>query len=58
MGQTKLEVTKKKKKQDEIGSMIALLKTWRNKADETGWGLDVTCHDQVIENYYILFKNL
>ena len=49
MGQTKLGVTKEKTR-DKIGSMIALYKTWRNKADETGWGLDVTCHDQVMEN--------
>ena len=49
MGQTKLGVTKEKTR-DKIGSMIALYKTGRNKADETGWGLDVTWHDQVTEN--------
>ena len=41
LGQTKLGVTKEKTR-DKIGSMIALYKTWRNKAEETGWGLDVT----------------
>lgn len=49
LGQTKLGVTKEKTR-DKIGSMIALYKTWRNKAEETGWGLDVTYHDQVMEN--------
>lgn len=46
MGQTQLGVTREKTR-DKIGSMTALYKTWRNKADETGWGLDATCHDQV-----------
>lgn len=35
LGQTKLGVTKEKTR-DKIGSMIALYKTWRNKAEETG----------------------
>lgn len=35
MGQTQLGVTREKTR-DKIG-----------KADETGWGLDATCHDQV-----------
>lgn len=49
MGQTKLGVTKKKTR-DKIESIIALYKTQRNKADETGQGLDITCHYQVMEN--------
>lgn len=46
MGQTQLGVTREKTR-DKIGSMTALYKTWRNKADETSWGLDAICHDQV-----------
>lgn len=34
LGQIKLEMTKKKKK-DKIGSIIALYKTWRNQSKET-----------------------
>ena len=41
LGQTKLGVTKEKSR-NKIGSMIALYKTWRNKVEETRWGLDVT----------------
>ncbi len=42
--------SEKRKTRDKLGSMIALYKTWKNKAEETGWGLDVTYHDQVMEN--------
>lgn len=49
IGQNKLGVTKEKTR-DKIGTMIALYKMWKSKANETGWGLDVTCHDQVMEN--------
>lgn len=49
MEETKLGVTTEKTR-DKIRSLTALYETWRNKADETGWGLDVTCHDQVMEN--------
>lgn len=49
LGETKLGVTKEKTR-DKIGSMVAIFKTWRNTADETGWGLDVTKHDQVTDN--------
>lgn len=30
--------------------MVAIFNTWRNKADKTGWGLDVSKHDQIMDN--------
>lgn len=42
----------KQKTRDKIANMVALYKKWRDKADTTGWGLDVSNHDQVGDNIY------
>lgn len=49
MGETKVGVSKGNLR-DKIGSMTDTHKKWRNIADETGWGLDVSKHDQTQEN--------
>ena len=51
---TGLDVTKpgvtKEKTRDKIGNMIALYKRWRDKAEKTGWGVNVKEHDQVADS--------
>lgn len=42
----------KQKTRDKITNMIALYKKWRDKADTTGWGLDISNHNQVGDNTY------
>lgn len=46
---TGLDVTKpgvtKEKTRDKIGNMIALYKKWRDKAEKTGWGVNVKDHN-------------
>lgn len=49
MGETKVGMTKGNLR-DKIGSMTDTHKKWRNIADETGWGLDLSKHDQTQEN--------
>lgn len=45
----KLGVTKEKT-QDKIGNMIAFYKSWRDKAEKTGWGVNVKEHDQAADS--------
>lgn len=51
---TRLNVTKpgvtKEKTRDKIGNMIALYKKWRDKAEKTGWGVNVKDHNQVADS--------
>lgn len=42
----------KQKTRDKIANMIALYKKWRDKADTTGWGLDISNHNQVGDNTF------
>lgn len=51
---TKLEETKPrvttKITWDKIRSMVSIFNTWRNKIEKTGWSLDVSKYDQIMEN--------
>lgn len=40
----------KERSRDEIGDMIVFYKTWKNKLKEANKGIEVSYHDQIIEN--------
>ena len=49
LGKSKPVITKEKT-WNKIGSMVTIFKIWRYKANKIGQGLDVSKHDQVIDN--------
>ena len=51
IGETKSGVTKEKAR-DKLGIMVKLYKDWRDKAETTEWGVDLTNH------HYIANKSL